>query len=93
MVDTNSDPKGIDYVIPSNDDASLSIELVLDVITGAIKEGLDERRAEKDKKNDDAKAKTKTPIKKKTDKPVEVEQVDKAKTGEKKKIIIKKKEK
>jgi small subunit ribosomal protein S2 len=49
MVDTNSDPNGIDYVIPANDDASNSIELIVDIMTQAIKEGLSERKAEKDK--------------------------------------------
>lgn len=49
MVDTNSDPRNVDYVIPANDDASNSIELVVDIMTQAIKEGLQERKAEKDK--------------------------------------------
>ena len=47
MVDTNSDPKNIDYVIPANDDAKDSIEVVLDAVCGAIAEGLEERKAEK----------------------------------------------
>jgi len=49
MVDTNSDPRGIDYVIPSNDDASKSVSKVLGYITDAIAEGLSERKAGKDK--------------------------------------------
>jgi small subunit ribosomal protein S2 len=48
MVDTNSNPNNIDYVIPANDDASKSIELVVSVMTDAIKEGLAERKVEKD---------------------------------------------
>jgi small subunit ribosomal protein S2 len=40
MVDTNSDPRLIDYVIPSNDDASKSIEMILTIVTEAIKDGL-----------------------------------------------------
>ena len=48
MVDTNSDPRDIDFVIPSNDDASKSIDKILDLITGAIKEGLSEREKEKE---------------------------------------------
>ncbi|MCB9426609.1 MAG: 30S ribosomal protein S2 [Flavobacteriales bacterium] len=48
MVDTNSDPRGIDYVIPSNDDASKSIDKVLSLIAGYIIEGLADRKAEKD---------------------------------------------
>ncbi len=47
MVDTNSDPRPIDYVIPSNDDASKSIEIILSHVTGSIAEGLAERRSEK----------------------------------------------
>ncbi|HBK72013.1 MAG TPA: 30S ribosomal protein S2, partial [Flavobacteriaceae bacterium] len=49
MVDTNSDPRPIDFVIPSNDDASRSIEKVLSYITQGISEGLSERKAGKDK--------------------------------------------
>merc|ERR1712065_15271 len=49
MVDTNSDPRGIDYVIPSNDDASKSIDKVLGFITDAVAEGLADRKASKEK--------------------------------------------
>ena len=48
MVDTNSDPRDVDFVIPSNDDASKSIDKILDLVTGAIKEGLSERKNEKE---------------------------------------------
>lgn len=47
MVDTNSDPTNIDFVIPANDDASKSIEVVLDAVCAAMTEGLEERKAEK----------------------------------------------
>jgi len=47
MVDTNSDPNQVDYVIPSNDDSSKSIALVVGLVTQAIGEGLEERRSEK----------------------------------------------
>ncbi|MCC8117484.1 MAG: 30S ribosomal protein S2 [Bacteroidales bacterium] len=47
MVDTNSDPNNIDFVIPANDDASKSIEIVLDTVCAAMAEGLEERKAEK----------------------------------------------
>lgn len=47
MVDTNSNPEIIDFVIPVNDDASKSIELVLDTVVAAIAEGLQERKIEK----------------------------------------------
>ena len=49
MVDTNSDPRPVDYVIPANDDASKSIDKVLGYITDAIGEGLTERKADKEK--------------------------------------------
>ena len=47
MVDTNSDPTCIDYVIPVNDDASKSIELILQTVCAAMAEGLEERKIEK----------------------------------------------
>lgn len=47
MVDTNSDPSNVDFVIPANDDASKSIDLILTCICDAMKEGLDERKVEK----------------------------------------------
>jgi small subunit ribosomal protein S2 len=55
IVDTNSNPNVVDYPIPANDDAAKSISLILDVVTGAVQEGLSERKFEKDK-NDDSKA-------------------------------------
>ena len=48
MVDTNCDPREVDFAIPSNDDASKSINIILNFITGAIKEGLSERQKEKE---------------------------------------------
>jgi small subunit ribosomal protein S2 len=47
MVDTNSDPNNIDFVIPANDDATKSIEVVLGALCVAINEGLEERKVEK----------------------------------------------
>ena len=47
MVDTNSDPSCVDYVIPANDDASKSIELIAGALVAAMAEGLEERKAEK----------------------------------------------
>jgi small subunit ribosomal protein S2 len=49
MVDTNSDPTGIDFVIPANDDASQSIQLITGIMVDSIREGLQERRVERDK--------------------------------------------
>lgn len=50
MVDTNSDPREVDYLIPSNDDASKSIEKIMTLVTDAVAEGLAERKAEKSEK-------------------------------------------
>ena len=47
IVDTNSNPNPVDFVIPANDDASSSIEAILNVVCGAVAEGLEERKAEK----------------------------------------------
>ena len=47
IVDTNSDPRNIDYVIPANDDAKDSIEIILNACCTAIAEGLEERKVEK----------------------------------------------
>lgn len=47
IVDTNSDPNSVDHVIPANDDAKQSIEVILDACCAAIAEGLEERKAEK----------------------------------------------
>ena len=52
MVDTNSDPRDVDFVIPSNDDASKSIEKILGLVTGAVAEGLGERKKEKEATSD-----------------------------------------
>ena len=49
MVDTCCDPTTIDYVIPANDDAAKSVEIVLSALCAAINEGLEERKLEKDK--------------------------------------------
>ena len=48
MVDTNCDPNKVDFAIPSNDDATKSIAIIVNFITAAIAEGLQERQAEKE---------------------------------------------
>ncbi|MDE6272831.1 MAG: 30S ribosomal protein S2 [Muribaculaceae bacterium] len=47
IVDTNSDPENVDFVIPANDDASKSIDVILGAVTAAMAEGLEERKVEK----------------------------------------------
>ena len=55
IVDTNSDPKNIDFVIPANDDAKDSVEIILSACCNAINEGIEERKVEKaDEKAADA---------------------------------------
>ncbi|MCK4664279.1 MAG: 30S ribosomal protein S2 [Bacteroidales bacterium] len=49
MVDTNSDPNIVDYVIPANDDAAKSISLIVGVLADAVQEGVEERKREREK--------------------------------------------
>ncbi|PTX44530.1 30S ribosomal protein S2 [Gramella sp. MT6] len=56
MVDTNSDPREVDYLIPSNDDASKSISKVVSYVADSIVEGLSERKSEKSSKKKEEKA-------------------------------------
>ena len=65
MVDTNCDPRGIDYVIPANDDASKSISKILDHISSAVLEGLDERNAAKQDEEQKIESKNKQELKEK----------------------------
>ncbi|HET8736472.1 MAG TPA: 30S ribosomal protein S2 [Pricia sp.] len=53
MVDTNSDPRDVDYLIPSNDDASKSIAIIMTQVTDAVAEGLAERKSEKQSDKED----------------------------------------
>jgi small subunit ribosomal protein S2 len=66
MVDTNSDPRDVDFVIPSNDDASKSIDKILTLVTGAIIEGLSERTSDGEDQEEGAEVK-KAPKTKKTE--------------------------
>ena len=47
IVDTNSDPADVDFVIPANDDAAKAVDLILSVVCDAVREGLEERKIEK----------------------------------------------
>ena len=60
MVDTNSNPDEVDFIIPSNDDASKSIEKILSVVCKAIQEGLDVRKMEKEAANEGSSENTDT---------------------------------
>jgi len=59
MVDTNSDPTLVDFAIPCNDDASTSISLIIGKVADAVKEGLTERKFEKEKEDSKRKEETK----------------------------------
>ncbi|MDT7832592.1 30S ribosomal protein S2 [Flavobacteriaceae bacterium S356] len=83
MVDTNSDPRAVDFVIPANDDASKSIDKVLGFVTDAIAVGLADRKADKDKASaakTEAKTETKTEAKAETKTEVKAEAKVEAKT-------------
>ena len=54
IVDTNSNPENVDFVIPANDDASKSIDIILNTVCEAINEGIEERKIEKIDNKDDA---------------------------------------
>ena len=71
MVDTNSDPRDVDFVIPSNDDASKSIDKILSLVTGAIIEGLSERTSDGEDQEEGTEVK-KAPKAKKAEKTEEV---------------------
>ena len=81
MVDTCCDPTPIDYVIPANDDATKSIELIMDILCKAIEEGLAERKLEKEKESEQEQAEGDALVKpagkklraRKSAKPVDVE--------------------
>ena len=68
MVDTNSDPRDIDFPIPANDDASKSISLIIDFVCDTIAEGLSERKMEKEKEASETKAKAEKKIEKNKEK-------------------------
>ncbi len=75
MVDTNCDPRPIDFVIPANDDAGKSIEVIMAEVTDAIAEGLTERKAEKQEasKEKETEANTKAPAAAPAETPKEAE--------------------
>jgi len=83
MVDTNSDPRNIDFPIPANDDASKSIALIINYVTDAVAEGLNERRMEKEKEAAEQKAKSQKAKSENAEKK-EVQKADGKKTERKK---------
>jgi len=65
MVDTNCDPRDVDYLIPSNDDASRSIKIIMTQVCDAVAEGLSERKSEKQSDNEGGDGENAAPKKKK----------------------------
>ena len=76
MVDTNSNPKAVDFAIPSNDDATKSISIILDTICAAIKDGLEDRKNTKDKTGEEEEVAEKAPKAAKAPKAEKVEEVE-----------------
>jgi small subunit ribosomal protein S2 len=76
MVDTNSDPREVDYVIPSNDDASKSIDKILSLVTGALIEGLSERTSDGEDQEEGKEVKKAAPKAKKAETIEEVVEVE-----------------
>jgi small subunit ribosomal protein S2 len=76
IVDTNSNPKSVDFPIPANDDASKSIELITRLMTEAIAEGLAERKLDRDKKaaEEEEEKAAKAEIKSKTIEEIEAQE-------------------
>jgi len=68
MVDTNSDPREVEYVIPSNDDASKSIDKILSLVTAAVIEGLSNRNSENNAEENTTEAAAEAPAKAKAPK-------------------------
>ncbi len=66
IVDTNSDPRQVDFPVPANDDASKSIDLVLEYMVKAVEEGLNERKMEKEKARQEKESERKVKEKRKT---------------------------
>lgn len=79
IVDTNSNPNNIDFVIPANDDATNSIDVILSAVCDAIREGLEERKVEKaDEEAAQAQANTEAPAPKERRQRVRKAAADKA---------------
>ena len=81
MVDTNSNPDDVDFVIPANDDASQSIKFIVGIMTEAIREGLSERKVEKeiveaDEEEEEAPKRSRRKVKSKVPKEMEEEDDD-----------------
>lgn len=83
IVDTNSNPADVDYIIPANDDASKSIDIILSAVCGAMAEGLEERKVEKiDAPEDKEAAEGEAPAKRRRVRRNEAPKAEEAATAE-----------
>lgn len=85
IVDTNSDPKKVDFPIPANDDASKSISLIISIMVKAIEEGLMERQADRDKRAEEQEREDENVIKTRTKEELEAEMEEKEEKRKKEK--------
>ncbi len=86
IVDTNADPRQVEFPIPGNDDASKSVDLLMKSVTDAVKQGLEDRKMMKEAKNDKAEdtaeeGEVEVKVKRNTEKEVEVDVELKDKAG------------
>ena len=89
MVDTNTDPTLVDFAIPANDDASKSIALIVNAITQAIAEGLNERRMAREKQAADEKERKEEEIRVKSQALEEAEELSEEEIAKGKKSEVK----
>jgi len=91
IVDTNSDPKKVDFPIPANDDASKSIELITKILVKAVEEGLIERKLDRDKQAKEKEEAEEAAIKVKSEtlEQVEAEEDEKVMKPQKAKAAVK----
>lgn len=93
MVDTNSNPKLVDFPIPSNDDATKAVDVILKYIAESVKEGLAERKVDKEKREEEKNAeKEKADQKKAEEKKAKAEEKKAAKVNPEEEKVVEKKE-
>lgn len=84
IVDTNSDPKKVDFPIPANDDASKSISLIIEIMAKAVEEGLMERKADKEKRAEEEEREQERQINTRTKEEIESEMDEDSETKKEK---------
>jgi small subunit ribosomal protein S2 len=86
MVDTNSDPSNINFVVPSNDDAAKSIELILGTLFKAVQEGIEEGKIERGNKGDEGEEQETSPKHERRSRARKIEETSEKETIEKETI-------